>query len=293
MRNAELRRTSAEAERTGKAEELGKELGTKVRAITDVNDIEDDNPRLLARKRKAKGWYDARIGEVVVVIPNIKNEADLQATILHEIVAHKGLRQMFGKVFDSLCDKVFDSLPKDVQDRLLAKYKNKTEAGDEYMASIAEDGCDATLWEKIKGFVREMFAKAGISLKMTDSDIKYLLWKSKNSLKNSESELDIINKIAKDKEVKNVLRLRDGEDGSREAYEQSFKKKWYKAREAYQDSMLSLKNLQEVVAKTSGSPIQTFENAYMAENQSSSKNTLESEKYYDEFFEPLEKEIIR
>lgn len=293
MRNAELRRTSAEAERTGKAEELGKELGTKVRAITDVNDIEDDNPRLLARKRKAKGWYDARIGEVVVVIPNIKNEADLQATILHEIVAHKGLRQMFGKVFDSLCDKVFDSLPKDVQDRLLAKYKNKTEAGDEYMASIAEDGCDATLWEKIKGFVREMFAKAGISLKMTDSDIKYLLWKSKNRLKNSDSELDIINKIAKDKEVKNVLRLRDGEDGSREAYEQSFKKKWYKAREAYQDSMLSLKNLQEVVAKTSGSPIQTFENAYMAENQLSSKNTLESEKYYDEFFEPLEKEIAR
>lgn len=293
MRNAELRRTSAEAERTGKAEELGKELGTKVRAITDVNDIEDDNPRLLARKRKAKGWYDARIGEVVVVIPNIKNEADLQATILHEIVAHKGLRQMFGKVFDSLCDKVFDSLPKDIQDRLLAKYKNKTEAGDEYMASIAEDGCDATLWEKIKGFVREMFAKAGISLKMTDSDIKYLLWKSKNRLKNSDSELDIINKIAKDKEVKNVLRLRDGEDGSREAYEQSFKKKWYKAREAYQDSMLSLKNLQEVVAKTSGSPIQTFENAYMAENQLSSKNTLESEKYYDEFFEPLEKEIAR
>lgn len=293
MRNAELRRTSAEAERTGKAEELGKELGTKVRAITDVNDIEDDNPRLLARKRKAKGWYDARIGEVVVVIPNIKNEADLQATILHEIVAHKGLRQMFGKVFDSLCDKVFDSLSKDIQDRLLAKYKNKTEAGDEYMASIAEDGCDATLWEKIKGFVREMFAKAGISLKMTDSDIKYLLWKSKNRLKNSDSELDIINKIAKDKEVKNVLRLRDGEDGSREAYEQSFKKKWYKAREAYQDSMLSLKNLQEVVAKTSGSPIQTFENAYMAENQLSSKNTLESEKYYDEFFEPLEKEIAR
>lgn len=296
VRNTELRITPAEAERTGragKAEELGKELGTKVRAITDVNDIEDDNPRLLARKRKAKGWYDARTGEVVVVIPNIKNEADLQATILHEIVAHKGLRQMFGKGFDALCDKVFDSLPRDVQDRLLAKYKNKTEAGDEYMASIAEDGCDATLWEKIKGFVREMFAKAGISLKMIDSDIKYLLWKSKNRLKNSDSELDIINKIAKDKEVKNVLRLRDGEDGSREAYEQSFKKKWYKAREAYQDSMLSLKNLQEVVAKTSGSPVQTFENAYMAENQMSSKNTSESEKYYNEFFEPLEKEIAR
>lgn len=47
-----------------------------------------------------------------------------------------------------------------------------------------------------------MFAKAGISLKMTDSDIKYLLWKSKNRLKNSDSELDIINKIARIRRLK-------------------------------------------------------------------------------------------
>lgn len=84
------------------------------------------------------------------------------------------------------------------------------------------------------------------------------------------------------------IRFREEEsDGSREEYERSLQGWKYKAREAYQDSMLALKNLKEVIAKVSGKPIKSFEDAYTFENQLSSKNTSESEKYYDEFFVPL------
>lgn len=82
------------------------------------------------------------------------------------------------------------------------------------------------------------------------------------------------------------IRYRDY-DGSQRVYENSLKGWRYKAQEAYQDSMLSLKNLQDVIAKISGKPIQSFENAYMAENQLSSKNTAEAEKYYDKYFTPM------
>ena len=82
--------------------------------------------------------------------------------------------------------------------------------------------------------------------------------------------------------------LREGEsDGSREEYENSLKGWKYKAREAYQDSMLALKNLQEVIANVSGKPIKSFEDAYKAENQLSSKNTAEAEEYYEKFFKPM------
>ena len=82
--------------------------------------------------------------------------------------------------------------------------------------------------------------------------------------------------------------FREGEsDGSREEYENSLQGWKYKAREAYQDSMLALKNLQEVIANVSGKPIKSFEDAYKAENQLSSKNTAEAEEYYEKFFKPM------
>ena len=42
--------------------------------------------------RSAKGWYDPKTGEVTIVLPNAENVGDVQATILHEVVGHKGLR---------------------------------------------------------------------------------------------------------------------------------------------------------------------------------------------------------
>ena len=51
--------------------------------------------------------------------------------------------------------------------------------------------------------------------------------------------------------------------------------------------MLALKNLQEVIANVSGKPIKSFEDAYKAENQLSSKNTAEAEEYYEKFFKPM------
>ena len=54
-------------------------------------------------------------GEVYLVLPNAENIADAQATVLHEVVAHKGLRGLLGEKFDDMMDSVYRNLPEDVR----------------------------------------------------------------------------------------------------------------------------------------------------------------------------------
>ena len=270
--------------------ELSKILNTPVEIIRDVNEIHHKNKQSETRRRKAKGWFEPNTGKVVIVLPNATSEADIQATMLHEIVAHKGLKEMLGKDnFNSLCDNVFNSLPKEIQERLYKKYKSKTIAGDEYMASIAEKGIEPNQWQKVKAIVKQAFRAIGIDLKISDNDIAYLLWKSKNRLMNGDTELDIINKIAKDEDVKETL-YRDS-DNSREMYNKAVTGKAFVTQEAFQDSMLALKKLQEVVEEVSGKKIQSYENAYDFENRLSSMNTNAQRDFYDEHIVPIEKAI--
>ena len=91
-----------------------------------------------------------------------------------------------------------------------------------------------------------------------------------------------------------ILYRENGEvdtDGTIQAYEDALQTWKFKAREAYQDSMLALKELQNVVERNSGEKLKSFENAYMAENQMSSKSTREAEVYGNKFFKPMLKAV--
>ena len=52
---------------------------------------------LTGRQAKAKGWYDVKTGRVTIVLPNNKNATDVRETVFHEVVAHKGLRNLVGE----------------------------------------------------------------------------------------------------------------------------------------------------------------------------------------------------
>lgn len=105
-------------------------------------------------------------------------------------------------------------------------------------------------------------------------------------------------KVSSEKNHQPLTRFRFGEttdiellDGTINDYESELKKQTFKAKEAYQDSMLALKKLQDVVVKKSGKAIKSFEDAYTAENHLSSKNTAEMETYGKHFFRPLMEEV--
>lgn len=82
----------------------------------------------------------------------------------------------------------------------------------------------------------------------------------------------------------------ENEDIAKREYEDSLdkiKNRMYRWQEAYQDSMLGLKKMQEAIEKESGEKLQYFEDAYMAENQMSSKSGYETDVYKDKFFIPI------
>lgn len=167
-------------------------LNTPVRVIHDVDDINDTDENMLARKRDSKGWYDTSTGEIVIVSPNSTSVGDAQRTFLHEVVGHHGLRELFRDDFDTFLDNVYRNANEDIRKNIIDRTKgnplNLREATEEYIAELAERGFDnkaeRSLWEKIKDSFLDMLRKAGISLdfKLSDNDLRYILWRSYKNL---------------------------------------------------------------------------------------------------------------
>ncbi|RGV25943.1 LPD38 domain-containing protein [Parabacteroides distasonis] len=433
-------------------------LNTPVRVIHDVDDINDTDENMLARKRDSKGWYDTSTGEIVIVSPNSTSVGDAQRTFLHEVVGHHGLRELFRDDFDTFLDNVYRNANEDIRKNIIDRTKgnplNLREATEEYIAELAERGFDnkaeRSLWEKIKDSFLDMLRKAGISLdfKLSDNDLRYILWRSYKNLeqgnlmdvaedivmrnrlslnninlnengsiardiepekgkqpsetKGTGRELETIDgvdengneserdHIDKPRGVENAIdgtenatdrngkktdgqvdndgdqldggdtgdrngSVRDGIDGERtvigragsenkgrgvgesvrektddfsfaektirfrenarnesvlfadndiqvvekqvgsakDQYERTLSTSSYQFQEAFQDSMLGLKTLQDAVAKATRSRILDYENAYMAENALSSVNEAEFNAYRKAAFEPILKAMSR
>lgn len=268
-------------------------LNVPLQVVTSPEQISDPSVKsAIESGRKIKGWFSVSEGKVYVYLPNASGIEDVKQTILHEGVAHYGLRKLVGdERMDDFLDEVFRNVSKEIRNKIvgtLPKYGYDSRvATEEYLARMAESGVDVSTWERIKQAFKNLLRRIGINIQINDNELKYILWRSAQNLdKNRPIDLAIDVAMQYNMGVGNYLR--EGEsDGSREEYENSLKGWKYKAREAYQDSMLALKNLQEVIANVSGKPIKSFEDAYKAENQLSSKNTAEAEEYYEKFFKPM------
>lgn len=185
-------------------------LNTPVRVIHDVDEITDTDEKLLARKRDSKGWYDTSTGEIVIVSPNSTSVGDAQRTFLHEVVGHHGLRELFGKDFDTFLDNVFRNANEDIRKSIIDRTKGNPldlrEATEEYLAELAESGFDnkaeRSLWEKVKDAFIDMLRKAGINLdfKLSDNDLRYILWRSYKNLEQG-SLMDVAEDVSMRKKL--------------------------------------------------------------------------------------------
>lgn len=164
------------------ANQMVEKLGLdNVEIVTDASTLEGD-------KAKAKGFYSLSTGKITVVIPNHKTVFDVEQTILHEAVAHYGLRRLFGDNFDTFLDNVYNNASAEVRERIDAlakKYNgNLHTATEEYLASLAErtdfeNAVNSGWFNKIKEFFLKMLEKVGINLpELTDNELRYILWRS-------------------------------------------------------------------------------------------------------------------
>lgn len=182
--------------------ELSESLRTPIEKITS----EDQLPQGEARRRiesgaNIKGWYSPKENKVYLYMPNTTSVEDAQATIFHEVVAHKGLRELFGKDFDTFLDNVYNNAAPSIRQTINRMAENENisirTATEEYMADLSERGpatfAEQSLWTRIKTFFIDMLRKAKVNLgfELTDNELRYILYESHNRLKQSNYPVDV------------------------------------------------------------------------------------------------------
>ncbi len=164
--------------------EMANRMGLDVEILTTTDDLK-------GKKARSKGWFNPKTGKITLVLPNNVNLSDLINTLLHEGVAHYGLRKMFGSNFDTFLDNIYNNVSPEVRAIIDASMKrnkwSQHEATEEYLARLAErtDFEHATQqgwWRKIKDFFIGMLAKVGFNVSLSDNDLRYILWRSHENL---------------------------------------------------------------------------------------------------------------
>ena len=192
--------------------ELAGRLGENIRIVEDVNELTDSNPKVQRRMRNSFGWYDTETGEIVVVLPNARSVADARATIFHEAVGHKGLRELVGDDrFDDFLDKVYAAASLETRKKIvdLAKQNhwNFRLSTEEYIAGLSETGFSGrenrTWFGKIKDFFLDMLSRAKIALgfNIGDNELRYMLWRT-YQMRTSRGILAKANDMAIQQELK-------------------------------------------------------------------------------------------
>ena len=211
----------------------------------------------------------------------------MEATILHEAVAHHGLRQLLGEHFDEFLDKVYEAADNGIKEQidLLASRNgwNRRVATEEYLAGLAEetefDRAEERVsgwFDKIKRFFIDMLFKAGFKHikpgSIGDNELRYILWRSYQNLANPgryrafeweaedvamQYKLQIGKYDTTSEKVESAadsgIRFRDGDFTPRDQalaakqYERMLSRGSWQFREATQDSMLGLKTLYESI----------------------------------------------
>lgn len=258
------------------AKVLSEKLNTPIRVVSDPAEISELPSR---RQQRAKGWWSAKNDEVVILLPNNADVADVANTVVHEVVGHKGLRKLIGEErFDEFLEEVYDHATNPIRTAIdeaerklfdtevdrLTQQKNaeaerpesrkgvfsraeatveankkreqmRREATEEYMADMAgrigDEGFEKmsaeelTFWGRIKARVQKFLEKflRGLkiakSVKLTDKDVAYILYKSWKNLRNGgkptimDAAEDALMRNKTNYNETDISRFRDGDMG--------------------------------------------------------------------------------
>lgn len=175
--------------------QLSEKTGAKVNMVSSVDEIINKAAKAAIEEgRKITGWYDEKTGEVHLYMPNIHDRYTAEKTIWHEVVGHKGMRELFGdERFDKFLREVWYDLdkPENADLKKLVDEERKFnplniyDAIEEGIARLSEDGKgEAGFWNGIKNKVSDFLHEIGYRVAPNTKDVKYLLWLSKNLQKN-------------------------------------------------------------------------------------------------------------
>lgn len=256
--------------------------------LDNIETVTDSNG-LQGKKAKAKGFYSKSSGKITIVIPNHASVEDVEKTLLHEAVAHYGLRKLFGEHFEMFLDNVYQNVEPEIRRIITSQAANNNwdfrTATEEYLAGLAErtdfERVHYAIWNKIKSLFLKMLHSIGFegwsATELSDNELRYLLWRSYENMKEPGRYRSILGEaedVAKQNELKvgnydqqdtnssnvaerGILYREDdskekGRVNAREKYEQRVNRAMFQTQEALQDSMLGLKEAMNAITKAEG-----------------------------------------
>lgn len=185
--------------------------------LNNVDIVDKPAERGAGRRERAKGMFERSTGRITINIGNCADKRDAVVTLLHEAVAHHGLRKLFGENFETFLDNVYNSANAEIR-RIIDKHSHrydgdKRTATEEYMASLAErtdfeNAKKSGWWQRIKDFFLKMLEKIGLKgfkgEDLSDNELRYVLWRSYENLKSGGKDTVFIaaDDLAKQSELK-------------------------------------------------------------------------------------------
>lgn len=167
---------------------LAGKLHIPVEVIRHADEVGSPDIRgLLSCGKDIRGWYDIPSQRVCLYLPHARGKADVERTLLHEGVAHYGLRKLAGhKHMDAFLDDIFNGCGEKVRDEILRMAAaDKTDirvATEEYLARMAEAGTDQSLWDRIVTAFRNLLRKLGFCLEIGTRELRGILAASRKNL---------------------------------------------------------------------------------------------------------------
>ena len=318
-------RSQEEAAIEQEVNRLADKLGvsaTIVHSASELPESESEARKRINEGRMVKGWYNN--GRIYVYVPNTEDAADAKRTMVHEIVAHYGLRKLLGKRFKDFMLEVYEHADQPIRkqiERLAARYDwDFVTATEEYLASLAEntnfdEAKRSGWWARIKQAFYRILEDMGfgrLNGKLTDNELRYLLWRSYDNLEREREnrQRDIFDEAA-DTAMQYELGVGDYMEPTetsrfrittrdkatvRTEYEKMIQSGTFQFREAVQDSMRGLHALYKAVLGDEFTTIENvpgYENAYLAENRMSSQSAAEQHDYFNRYMQPLLKAISK
>lgn len=185
--------------------------------LNNVDIVDKPAGRGAGRRERAKGMFERSTGRITINIGNCADKRDAVVTLLHEAVAHHGLRKLFGENFETFLDNVYNSANAEIR-RIIDKHSSrydgdKRTATEEYMASLAErtdfeNAKKSGWWQRIKDFFLKMLEKIGLKgfkgEDLSDNELRYVLWRSYENLKSGgkDTVISAADDLAKQSELK-------------------------------------------------------------------------------------------
>lgn len=186
-----------EARLSDRAQSWTNRTGINVRLFRSPEEVDDAQAKEEIEKgKRIGGWYNPDTGEVGLYLPNLTDESEVDKTFIHEVIAHKGLRELLDKKgktgnYNALCDKVWDQLMSEKDRQKYLDYNShlkgkgyseqflRRAAADEWIANYSETlGLEENknLFDKFVEFVKEFLDRIlGEDAKISKEDIATLL----------------------------------------------------------------------------------------------------------------------